>query len=316
MEIVRLDGSRARDWTAAVVSVGNFDGVHRGHQALARVVAAEARAHSAAAVVLTFDPHPSRVLAPERAPATLMSLEQRAEALAPLGIDRLVALPFTRALAAESPGAFARRVLAESLAAREVVVGASFRFGRGRAGDVESLERLGRELGFRVTAVPPVLEAGSPISSTRVREALAAGDVRAASALLGRPYFVDGAVARGAGRGRGLGFPTANLELLNETLPAAGVYACVSLIPGEPERAVPAVVNLGRRPTFGGGALLLEAHLLDFAEDLYGRRMRVRFAERVRDERRFDGPEALRAQIALDVAAARGLLEKARENGL
>jgi riboflavin kinase/FMN adenylyltransferase len=316
MEIVRLDGTRPRDWTAAVVSVGNFDGVHRGHQALAAVVASEARAQAATAVVLTFDPHPSRVLAPERAPATLMTLEQRGEMLAPLGIERLVVLPFGRELAAELAASFARRILLESLAAREVVVGANFRFGRGRAGDVASLREFGAELGFRVTAVPPVLEAGAPISSTRVRDALARGDVSEAASLLGRSYFVDGTVIRGHGRGRTLGFPTANLDPENEILPAAGVYACLCTIDGRTGPPARAVVNLGRRPTFGAGALLLEAHLLDFEGDLYGFRMRVCFEARLRDELRFDGPQALLQQISRDAVAARRLLEKAPGNGL
>ncbi len=316
MEIVRLDGSRPRDWSAAVVSVGNFDGVHRGHQALATAVADEAHTRAASAVVLTFDPHPSRILAPERAPATLMTLEQRAEALATLGIDRLAVLPFTRELAAEPAESFAKRVLLEAVGAREVVVGANFRFGRGRAGDVSSLRQYGARLGFEVRAMEPVLDEEAPISSTRVRAAIARGDVAAAARLLGRPYFVDGAVVRGEGRGRSLGFPTANLEPLNETLPAAGVYACRCSVDGRHTDRFAAVVNLGRRPTFGAAGLRLEAHLLDFSEDLYGRSLRVLFEARLRDEERFEGPESLVEQIRRDVVAARGLLEKAGGNGL
>jgi len=298
------------------VTVGNFDGVHRGHQALAAAVVQEAREASGSSVVLGFDPHPSRVLSPERAPATLMTLEQRAEVLGGLGIDHLAVLPFTRELSQEPAEAFARSVLCEALGARVVIVGANFRFGRARAGDVETLRGFGRQLGFRVAGIEPVLQDGAPISSTRVREAVARGDVTAARGLLGRSFFVDGVVVQGKGRGRTLGIPTANLDPLNETLPGGGVYACAVWTPAEPGPPRRAVVNIGRRPTFGGGALLLEAHLLDFAADLYGLRLRIAFEERLRDERRFDGKDALLAQIRLDIAAARLLLEKLPGTGL
>lgn len=299
------------------MSVGNFDGVHRGHQALAAAVVQEARAAKGTSLVLSFDPHPSRVLSPERAPATLMTLEQRAEVLGALGIDFLAVLPFTRELSQEPAEGFALRVLSEALGARVVIVGANFRFGRARAGDVETLRGLGENLGFRVFGIAPVLQDGAPISSTRVREAVVRGDVASARELLGRSFFVDGVVVQGKGRGRTLGIPTANLDPLNETLPGGGVYACSCRIAAELGRPVlRAVVNIGRRPTFGGGALLLEAHLLDFEADLYGRRLRIGFAERLRDERRFDGKGALLAQIQADIAAARLVLEKLPGTGL
>jgi riboflavin kinase/FMN adenylyltransferase len=307
MRIVRIDSVGALAATGCALSVGNFDGVHRGHQALARAVVEEAAASGSAPVVLTFDPHPSRVLAPERAPATLMTLEQRAEALSALGVETLAVLPFTRALAQEPAEDFARRILAEQLSARVVVVGATFRFGRGRAGDVPLLSRLGDRLGFRVVGHPPVLSEGAPVSSTRVREALGRGDVAAAADLLGRPYFVDGAVVPGMGRGRTIGIPTANVDSVNETLPSQGVYACRVRIGDEPTLH-PTVANLGRRPTFGGGAVSLEAHLLDFDRDLYGSRVRIVFVARLRDEQRFDGREALVRQIRDDVESARAVL--------
>lgn len=298
------------------MTVGNFDGVHRGHQALAAAVVQEARAAAGTSIVLSFDPHPSRVLSPERAPATLMTLEQRAEVLGTLGIDRLVVLPFTRELSQQPAQLFARRVLWEALGARVVIVGANFRFGRGRAGDVTGLRGFGESLSFRVSGVAPVLQEGAPISSTRVREAVARGDVTAARELLGRAFFVDGVVVQGKGRGRSLGIPTANLDPSNETLPGGGVYACSCRLLGEPARALPAVVNIGRRPTFGGGALLLEAHLLDFEGDLYGRGLRVAFEQRLRDERHFEGRDALLAQIHEDIVTARRLLEKLPGTGL
>jgi riboflavin kinase/FMN adenylyltransferase len=267
-----------------------------------------ARAAGGTAVVLTFDPHPGRVLDPERAPRALMTLDQKAQALASLGVDRLAVLPFTRELSLDTPPQFARRVLAQALAARQVVVGTNFRFGHDRAGDLAELARLGAELGFEVTGLAPVWHGGAPISSSRIREALGRAEVEVARAMLGRPYSVEGTVVHGEGRGKALGIPTANLRLLNETLPASGVYAGWAR-PGESGRErLAAVINLGRRPTFGGGETTLEVHVLDFGGDLYGSRLRVEFVGRLREERRFEGPEALLAQVRGDVAEARRIL--------
>lgn len=312
MELVRLDSLVPRAWPVPAVAVGNFDGVHRGHQALLAAAVREARAAAGTAVALTFDPHPSRVLSPDRAPSTLMTVGQKAEILARLGADRLAVLPFTAELSQETPEEFARLVLKQALGARVVAVGSSFRFGRGRVGDVAALTALGNAMGFRVHGLDPVLHEGAPISSTRIREALARGAVEAAQDLLGRPFFVDGTVVPGAGRGRTLGIRTANLDLLNETLPGRGVYAGWCRLPG-PEGGGPyrAVVNVGRRPTFGGGETTVEAHLLDFEGDLYGRGLRIEFEERLREERTFAVPEALVEQIARDIAQARRALEKA-----
>ena len=309
MERVRLDTLAPHGWREPAATVGNFDGVHRGHRSLVEAAVRQARERGGMAVALTFDPHPSRVLSPDRAPATLMTLDQRAEALAALGIDCLAVLPFTFALSRESPADFARKVLRDAVGARMVVVGENFRFGRGREGDLATLARLGESLGFAVLGTPPVVHEGAPISSTRIREALARGAVRAAREMLGRRFFVDGTVVRGVGRGRQIGLPTANLAIVNETLPARGVYACWCRDLREGEGTVyPAVVNIGHRPTFGGGALSVEAHLLDFDGDLYGRTLRTEFEERLREERTFAGPEALVAQVRDDVARARRCL--------
>ncbi|MBI3932411.1 MAG: bifunctional riboflavin kinase/FAD synthetase [Acidobacteria bacterium] len=312
MELARLDSLVPRGWARPAVSVGNFDGVHRGHQVLVEVAVRDARSLGGTAVVLTFDPHPSHVLSPDRAPSALMTVEQKAEVLAGLGVDKLAVLPFTPELSQETPDEFVRLVIEATLGAQLVVVGSGFRFGHRRAGDVETLERLGRERGFRVHAVEPALHEGAPISSTRIREALARGDVEAARILLGRAFFVDGTVVPGEGRGRRLGIPTANLDLVNETLPGGGVYAGrfrgLRADTGEPR---PAVVNVGRRPTFGGGRVTVEAHVLDYEGDLYGRPVRLEFLVRLREERRFPGAEALVAQIRQDVARAREVLEKA-----
>jgi riboflavin kinase / FMN adenylyltransferase len=305
MERERLGSGAALHGGPASVAVGNFDGVHRGHQALVEAAVERARAQGGAAVLLTFDPHPARVLRPGAAPAALTTLAQKEELVAGLGIDRVVVATFDARLAGLSPEAFAEQVLQRSLGARHVVVGESFRFGRGRAGDPRSLETLGAGLGFAVEVVPPVLYGGGPISSSRVREALARGGVMEAWELLGRPYFVDGVVVRGDGRGRTIGVPTANLAPEEQILPAHGVYAARCRVG---ERWHDAVVNVGERPTFGGGRVTLEAHLLDFEGDLYDARVRLAFSERLRGEERFPSPEALVAQIRADIAAARALL--------
>jgi riboflavin kinase/FMN adenylyltransferase len=307
MERLRLSPGRRADWAAPAVAVGNFDGVHRGHQALAAAALEEARRLGGTAAVLTFDPHPARVLQPGRAPSALMTLDQKAEVLAALGIHHLAVLEFTPEVAAQDAGEFVRGVLSGALGARVVVVGANFRFGRGRAGDAALLEGLGRTLGFAVRVVEPVLHDGEPVSSTRIREAVEQGAMERAAALLGRDYVVDGQVVKGDARGRALGFPTANVDPVNETLPARGVYACWFRVAGE-ERRWPAAVNVGQRPTFQGQGLSVEAHLLGFSGDLYGKEARVSFVQRLREEQRFDGVEALRAQIEKDIARARAVL--------
>jgi len=312
MELVRLDTLSPRAWPAPAVTVGNFDGVHRGHQVLVAAAVRAARASGGTGVVLTFDPHPGRVLSPERAPTALMTLEQKAEVLAGLGVDYLAALPFTLELSRETPEEFARHVLQQALGSCLVVVGNNFRFGHGRAGDLAELKRLGAALGFRVEGLEPVWHEGAPISTTRIREALARGAVEAARDLLGRRFAVEGTVVQGKGRGRTLGIPTANLRPENETLPRAGVYACWCRLGGAGGEGRPAVVNLGRRPTFGGGETTLEAHILDFEGDLYGARLRVEFAVRLREERRFAGAESLLEQVRLDIGEARRVLGGAR----
>ncbi|HEV8253814.1 MAG TPA: bifunctional riboflavin kinase/FAD synthetase [Vicinamibacteria bacterium] len=309
MEILRLDALTPLGWPRPVVAVGNFDGVHRGHQALIAATVAQARERAGTAAVLTFDPHPARVIAPERAPATLMTLDQKAEVLAALAVDRMVVLDFTPELSRQRPEGFAREVLGRALQAELVVVGSNFRFGRDRQGDVGALAALGDRLGFAVEIVPPVLQHGSPVSSMRIRDALARGEVEEARVLLGRPFFIDGEVVRGAGRGRQLGVPTANLRPFNETIPAGGVYAArCRPLEGNSHGTWAAVVNIGRRPTFGETTLTVEAHLLDRQADLYGRRLRLEFAARLRDEQAFAGPAALVQQIQSDIAEARRVL--------
>jgi riboflavin kinase/FMN adenylyltransferase len=313
MERIRIERLSPLGWPSPAVTVGNFDGVHRGHRALVSEAVALAREGGGVSVVLTFDPHPARVLGPGRAPAALTTLAQKEELLALLGVDRFAVLPFDAGVARLPPDAFAREVLQGAVGARHVVVGESFRFGHRREGDARALAALGEGLGFSVRALPAVLEQGSPVSSSRVRDELFRGDVGAARSLLGRPYFVDASVVRGDGRGRTIGVPTANLVAENEILPARGVYAARFRVPEGDWH--PSVVNLGHRPTFGGEHATVEAHLIGFEGDLYGARVRLEFHERLRGEQRFDGKEALVARIREDVTRARALLSGSGSEG-
>lgn len=291
---------------ASVVTIGNFDGVHRGHQVLLRRARALAERHHARSVAVTFDPHPAVLLRAEAAPPRLQTLDDRIAALREAEVDVVLVLPFTRELASSSPGEFVAEVLAGRLAAVRVVVGTNFRFGARAAGDVVTLLELGEQHGFRPEAVTLLEVEGRRISSSAIREHLQDGDLAWASAALGRPYQLAGEVVRGDGRGRAIGFPTANLAVDPElVIPATGVYAGEALRDGE---VVPAVANVGTRPTFDGTSRTVEVHLLEASPDLYGRLLGFRFVHRLRSERRFAGVEELVAQIGADVATARELL--------
>jgi riboflavin kinase/FMN adenylyltransferase len=292
---------RPRD---AVVAIGNFDGIHLGHQRLLELARERARALRGEAIVLTFEPHPARVLAPRLAPPLLFPRARKRELIAAAGIDLLVEEPFTAALAALPPAEFVGRVLVAGLGAREVVVGYDFTYGNRRRGTAETLRA---EPGLAVHVVPQVTVQGLAASSTKIREFLLEGNVAGARLLLGRDFDVDGEVVRGAGRGRGLGIPTANVAVEGEILPRRGIYAVTASVDGGPPH--PAAASLGVNPTFGdGGPLTVEVHLLDFDGDLYGRRLRVGFRARLRDEERFSSVDALVAQIRRDLAAARAAL--------
>jgi riboflavin kinase / FMN adenylyltransferase len=295
------------------VAIGNFDGVHRGHQALLDEARARARQRGGPSAVLTFAPHPARLFAPAKAPPLIMSLERRLELLAAADIDVAIVEAFTPAFAAIEADEFVRRVLAQDLAAADVVVGYDFSFGRGRAGNVERLATLGRELGLGVAVIPPVSIDGVPCSSTRVRQLCAEGDVRGAARLLSRPVEIEGRVVRGAARGRTLGFPTANVVPEGELVPKLGIYATrTTLLDGPMAGAVhQAALSIGRNTTFTGpgteAPVNVEAYLLDFDGDLYDRRVRLELIDRLRDEQRFESIDALIAQIYADVAAVRGI---------
>ncbi len=299
---------------SAVVTVGTFDGVHRGHRALVDRAVALSAERGVRAAALTFDPHPLALLRPQEAPPLLQAVAERVAALEEAGIDEVVVAPFDAELAALDPAAFVAEFLVGRLGAVGIVVGENFRVGRGAAGDTTLLRELGAAAGVEVVVVPLVAGDGAPVSSTALRSALAAGDVAAVAAGLGRPFALDGPVVRGEGRGRTLGIPTANVAVDPvRALPADGVYACRA--EGQDGRGAPvvapAVVNVGQRPTFDGVGRTVEAHLLDVPAglDLYGGRLRLAFVARIRPEQRFDGPEALVARIREDVAEARRLLD-------
>lgn len=310
----------ARRSAGTAIAIGNFDGVHRGHRELLRLCREGAKAHSVEPIVLTFEPHPTRILAPDRASPLLTALDRKLELLGESGLACAVVQLFDRSFSTQSPREFAREVLG-GLGARAVYVGDNFRFGKDRAGDGPALVELGKELGFETVVVPSVHndENGEMISSSRVRKALADGDLELVARLLGRQFDLDGVVVHGDHRGRTIGFPTANLRTAVEALPRDGVYAVrvqrLRAVHGEGrEPWLPAVLNLGVRPTFAAGRSI-EAHVIDADTtsaggelDLYGATLRVRFVARVRDEQRFDGVDALRAQITRDVERARDLL--------
>lgn len=303
MELIRgLHNLRPRH-RGCVATIGNFDGVHLGHQAVLGQLAEKAGQLGLPTTVVTFEPHPQEWFFPDRAPPRLTRLREKLTALRRYSVDRVLVLRFDARLAAMEAAAFVERILVRGLGVRHLVVGDDFRFGRNRAGDFAFLRAMGARHGFDVVAMHSFRIEGERVSSTRIRQALAAGDMDTAEKLLGRPYRMCGRVAHGDRRGRGIGFPTANLHLHRRASPVLGVFAVeVFGVPGEP---VPGVANVGVRPTVDGTRALLEVHLLDFAGDLYGRYVQVDFLHKLRDERRFASFEALRAQIRRDVEAAR-----------
>lgn len=302
MRIVRGLESFPPDAPPSAIALGVFDGVHLGHRAILGTAVSQARAAGLEALVCTFDRHPGEVLQPGRAPAMITTLDERLALIGETGVDGIVVLGFTRELAAIEPEAFVKDVLLGRLRAREVVVGFNHRFGRGARGDARLLQSLAERLGFLAHEVPPMLVDGVPVSSSEIRSALQRGDAGAAARFLGRPYAILGSVTAGAGRGRSLGFPTANVQPDRPILAARGVYRGRLDVGG---RQHPCVVNVGVRPTFGETTLAVEAHLLDFSDDLYGLSVRLELLDRLRDEMRFGSVEELRVQIARDIAAAR-----------
>ena len=291
-----------------MLALGNFDGLHRGHTKIIERVRRVATERAATAVVMTFDPHPPRVVRPDKAPPLLMTKAQRLEALDKAGIDGVAVVRFTPEMSRWDPETFVRTVLVEWLRVSEVWVGANFLFGRDRAGNFSMLRSLGARYGFRAEKIDPVRYKEFVVSSTRIRRLISEGRVDEAGALLGHPYAVSGSVVAGDRRGREIGFPTANLATDNELLPPRGVYATTLRLDGV---IYPSVTNIGVRPTFGPeGPMAVETHVLGAEIDLYGRAVSIGFVQRVRDERRFESVEQLSAQIAADVHKVRTLFDR------
>ena len=281
-----------------MLALGNFDGLHRGHLKIVERVRRGAAEHGGTPMAMTFDPHPSRVVRPDKAPPLLMTKEQRIEALHDAGIAAVAVVRFTHELSQWDPEMFVRTVLVEWLRVAEVWVGANFLFGHDRSGNFSTLRSLGQRYGFRADKIDPVRYKEFVVSSTRIRRLVSEGRMDEAGALLGHQYYIDGRVVSGKQRGRELGFPTANLDTDNELLPPNGVYATMTTIDGVIH---PSITNIGVRPTFGDTTkTMIEAYVLGFEGDLYGRNVRLGFVQRLRDERKFADVDALRAQIEAD----------------
>lgn len=306
MQLLRGIDALADDCRGGAVAIGNFDGVHRGHARIVERLRANAAAVGGPAVVFTFDPHPAMLLRPEAAPQPLTWIDRKAELLAALGVDAMIAYPTDEALLSLSAEEFFSDLVRRRLDARALVEGPNFAFGRGRRGTIELLRSLCTQSHVGLEVVEPIWEAGEIVSSSRVRRLVAAGEVAEAARLLTAPYRIRGLVTHGAGRGAKLGFPTANLAGVDTLLPAIGVYA--GAVPSAGRRLA-AAINIGPNPTFGEQAVKLEVHLLDHSGPLYGQTLEVDFLARLRDIRPFPGVDALRAQLAADVAAARRIAQ-------
>jgi riboflavin kinase/FMN adenylyltransferase len=290
-----------------VIGLGNFDGLHRGHLKIVERVKRGALEHGGVSMAMTFDPHPPRVVRPDKAPPLLMTKAQRLEALQRAGIQSVAVVRFTHELSRWEPETFVKQVLVDWLRVAEVWVGANFLFGRDRSGNFSLLRTLGQRFGFRAEKIDPVRYKEFVVSSTRVRRLVSEGRMDEAGGLLGHPYYIDGEVIEGRRRGREIGFPTANLRTDNELVPPDGVYATTMTVDGVVHAAI---TNIGMRPTFGESERTIETHLLNFNGDLYARRVRLAFVLRLRDERRFEDVDALKAQIDADRRRAERLFAR------
>lgn len=296
-----------------VLTIGSFDGIHRGHQHLLRKLVQRAQETARLSAVLTFHPHPEAVIHPEEPPQYLSAPQERKAIIQGLGLDLLFLVPFDQELA-ETPARDLLILLHDGLRMRELWVGRDFAMGRDREGDIPTLQDLSPEIGYRLHVVSPLYEGGKPISSTRIRHLLSEGRVKEAATLLGRPYRIPGRVVKGMQRGRSLGFRTANLQIgPQRALPKRGVYAAWAVLHGERQKCV---VNVGTRPTFDNQDLRIEAHLLDYEADLYGKELGIEFVQRLREEKRFADTDDLIDQVHRDIAAAREILDKRQAKAL
>jgi len=301
---------RLADRRACALSIGNFDGVHRGHRALLQRAVEVARQNDLVAAVMTFEPHPREFFAPDQAPARIANLRDKIEGLRLVGIERVFVQHFNRDFASLSPEQFIERILVDGCRARWVLVGDDFRFGARRAGDVALLRSFGELGGFTVEQIPPVLLADERVSSSRIRAALSAGDLALAGELLGHAYTISGRVLHGSKLGRQLGFPTLNLRVAHRRPALHGIYAV--RVHGIGSAALPGVASVGLRPTVDdSGRWLLEVHLFDFSDEVYGKLIKVQFVQKLRDEERFDSIQELTAAIRRDADLARAIFDRA-----
>ncbi len=307
MQVVYFPDSPRPKWPQPIAALGNFDGLHRGHLKLLERVRREAGERGGTPIAVTFDPHPPRVLRPDKAPPQLMTLDQKLEGFERAGMQGVAIVRFTTELSRWEPELFVETVIVDWLRAAEVCVGANFLFGRERSGTFTLLRALGDDRGFRVEKIEAVRFKDFVVSSTRVRHLIAEGRVDEAGALLGHHYFLDGTVVHGDGRGRTLGMPTANLATNNELLPAYGIYATIAIVGG---RHHASVTSVGVRPTIGDGRVTIETHLVGGGRDLYGAPLRLAFVQWLREERAFDGLEPLKVQMHADCAQAAALFRQ------
>ena len=308
MEAIHFPDDARPPWLVhPVLALGNFDGLHRGHLKIIERVKRGAAEHGGTPMAMTFDPHPPRIVRPDKAPPLLMTKAQRLEALHRAGIACVAVVRFTRELSEWDPEMFVRTVLVDWLRVAEVWVGANFLFGHGRTGNFTLLRSLGQQYGFRAEKIDPVRYKDFVVSSTRVRRLVSEGRMDEAGALLGHSYYIDGTVVTGRKRGRELGFPTANLSTDNELLPPYGIYATTLTVDG---LVHPSLTNVGTRPTFDESDVTVETYVMNYSGDLYGKRVRLGFVQRLRDERKFDDVDALRAQMEADKRWAERLFSR------
>jgi len=304
--ITDLDKIKKR-FDSSIITIGNFDGLHLGHQELIKKIIQRAEETASLSMVVTFRPHPLKILAPEKCPPLISIYEEKIRLLEQLGIDVLVKIPFSLDFAAMEPRDFVKDILCGLLGAKEIFVGYNYRFGKGRKGDIRLLRELGEEFGFVVREIEQVSLNGEVISSTRIRQLLKNGDVGDAAKFLGRPYALCGIVVKGDGRGRGLGFPTANIASRHAIIPSNGVYAVKLFVR---DKYYNGVVNIGMRPTFDARTLAIEVHIFDFDEDIYGEEITVSFMRKIREEKKFGSAEALINQISADIEIAKEILSQ------
>lgn len=312
MQIIRGLRNLSEKPANPVVTIGNFDGVHIGHQGIFQRVIRRAREIDGVSVVYTFDPHPLKIIAPERNLSLLNTFKKKMELIAAYGIEMTICADFTRDFARMHPRDFAKKLMS-GLNMNTVVVGHDYSFGQGRVGTIDYLKKMGGELGFRTEVIEAVVVNGTRVSSTLIRNLLNSGDVSKASQYLNRCYSIAGKVVSGYRRGKAIGFPTANLETPYEVIPAVGVYAVIVRI--KEGDSLDGVVNIGYNPTFDRDDFIVEVHLLDYENEIYGSDIEVYFIERLRDEKNFDTVDELKAQINSDIKKARAILENTRDSG-